>query len=150
MKKIAITLVLFLGLVYARDVAPVNNKLVQKECSSCHMVYQPGLLPSRSWTKIMENLSNHFGVDASLDKKDNQDILKYLKNNAGKYYVAKYGKNKKVPIRFTSTRYFKRAHHEVRRSTFKKKSIQSASNCIACHTTANRGIYNEDYVRIPR
>ena len=37
------------------------------ECSSCHMAYHPGLLPERSWRKMMAELDKHFGQNASLD-----------------------------------------------------------------------------------
>ena len=42
------------------DVAPVNNQLYIKECGSCHFPYQPGLLPSNAWNKMMEKLLSHF------------------------------------------------------------------------------------------
>ena len=37
----------------------------------------PNLLPKKSWELIMGDLENHFGDDASLDEKTNQDIKLY-------------------------------------------------------------------------
>ena len=47
-----------------RDVAAVENPLYQEECGSCHMAYPPGLLPGRSWEKLMTGLADHFGENA--------------------------------------------------------------------------------------
>jgi cytochrome c len=157
MKKLILVGLILVGSLIASDVKPARNKLFLTECGSCHFAFQPGLLPNRSWKKIMKNLSNHFGVDASLDKKDNQTLSRYLasnsSDNSSEYLsrvINRYVSRNSTPIRFTKTRVFKNAHHELRSRVFRRKSILHASNCIACHTTANRGIYNEDYVRIPR
>jgi len=48
------------------DVAMVDNTLYQQECGSCHFAYQPGLLPARSWSTIMQGLDQHFGENAEL------------------------------------------------------------------------------------
>jgi hypothetical protein len=34
-------------------------------------------------------------------------------------------------------------------SIFKRKSIGSMANCEACHITAEKGIYDDDDVKIP-
>ncbi|MDH5218993.1 MAG: diheme cytochrome c, partial [Gammaproteobacteria bacterium] len=52
--------------IAARDVAVVTDSLYKEECSACHMAYQPGLLPARSWEKMMDNLADHFGENAEL------------------------------------------------------------------------------------
>ena len=49
------------------DVAAIANPVYKEECGSCHMAYPPGLLPARSWTKVMSGLDNHFGDNAELD-----------------------------------------------------------------------------------
>ncbi len=36
-----------------KGVTPVNDKLYLEECGACHFPYQPGLLPMRSWQKIL-------------------------------------------------------------------------------------------------
>ena len=44
---------------------PIKDAVVLKECGACHMAFQPQMLPKRSWGKIMSELPNHFGEDAS-------------------------------------------------------------------------------------
>ena len=39
------------------------------ECASCHTAYPPGMLPARSWERLMAGLDRHYGSDASLDAK---------------------------------------------------------------------------------
>ena len=43
----------------------VANAKWKTECSGCHMLYHPGLLPERSWNKMMAGLEKHFGENAS-------------------------------------------------------------------------------------
>ncbi len=157
MKYIYLVVIFISGILLASDVKPINNQLALKECGSCHFAYQPGLLPKRSWKKIISNLGNHFGTDASLDKKDEQMLLSYfIKNssdNSNQYLsrvITRYTRADKTPMRITTGVVFRRAHDELRRSTFLRKSVGNPGNCIACHRTAKRGLYNEDYVRIPR
>jgi hypothetical protein len=33
--------------------APIVNATYSQECGSCHMAYQPGLLPPQVWAQIM-------------------------------------------------------------------------------------------------
>ena len=84
MKRLMViaTLALSWALPAAADVAPVTNKQYQAECSACHMAYPPGLLPARSWQKLMGGLSNHFGDDASLAEQTRQALTEYLVLNA--------------------------------------------------------------------
>jgi hypothetical protein len=53
------------------DVAPVKNALYLEECGACHFAYQPGLLPSRSWKKMLsqQEAKNHFEEDITFDDK---------------------------------------------------------------------------------
>jgi len=57
----------------------------QQECAACHLAYPPGLLPRQSWIRLMNNLEQHFGSDASIDLKDVQEISVWLGANAGTY-----------------------------------------------------------------
>src|SRR5690606_15412168 len=71
------------------DVAPVTNPLYQQECVSCHMPYQPGLLPARSWEKLMANLADHFGDNAELAPEDQKAITAFLTAHAADQSGAK-------------------------------------------------------------
>lgn len=64
------------------DVAPVANAFYKEECGSCHFPYQPGLLPARSWQKMMGGLEDHFGENAELDAADAQQLTDYFTANA--------------------------------------------------------------------
>lgn len=128
-----------------------------KECGACHFAFPSQLLPKRSWDKIMNSLDSHFGDSASLDEATKAEILGYLDKNsaeagsskASRKLLASIGHNE-VPIRITDTNYFKRKHDEVRPDVFKRKSIGTAANCVACHPTAASGDFNEHKVRIPK
>lgn len=139
------------------DVAPVRNELYGSECGSCHFAYQPGLLPARSWQKMMGNLEDHFGDNAELEQVDQRAILDYLTANAADNSNFKRSRriagslhNTDVPLRISDTVYFKRKHHEIpQRFVAGNKQVGSFSNCAACHKQAESGSYNEHEVTIP-
>ncbi len=140
-----------------RSVFAPDNPIYKEECGSCHMVYPPGLLPARSWDKMMENLKNHFGDNATLDNQLQNNIRQFLSMNAAdrtalrrSQKIAKSIPADESPLRFTETYYFKRQHHEVGRKVWSRKSIGSPSNCVACHGRAEQGIFSERELSIPR
>lgn len=136
--------------------SPVMNAKFKAECTSCHMAYPPGLLPARSWTKMMNTLDKHFGEDASIDEASKKEVLDYLVkyssdhaySRRGTKILATIGNN--TPLRITETAYFIRKHDEISDSVFKRKAIGSKSNCLACHSGAESGNFEEHDVRIPR
>lgn len=135
----------------------VSNAKWKAECGSCHMVYHPGLLPERSWNKVMTGLDKHFGENTSLDAVTKNEIAKFLAiNSADKQNNRRSNRiNQSIPadatpIRISETRYFTSKHDEVSANTFKRKSIGSPSNCIACHKGAEKGDFSESQVRVPR
>jgi len=145
------------GYSYSKGVAPVSNELYKNECASCHFAYQPGLLPERSWIKLMSNLEDHFDTDASLEPEDNKKILRYLIDNSADKFT-NYKRSRKInqsirsydtPIAVSQTPYFKKEHREIRKDLITQKEVKSLSNCMACHTTADKGIYSERYINIP-
>lgn len=166
MKKTVIVLVFtaiglladsYFGFGAKRGVAPVTDKFYQSECASCHFAYQPGLLPERSWRKLMGGLSDHFGTDASLEPADNKRILKYLVDNSAEKFT-QYKRSRKInasiakdqtPIAVTKTRYFIRKHHELPKRVIVQKEVGGLANCMACHTTADKGVYSERAIKIP-
>lgn len=122
-------------------------KAYQTECASCHIAYAPRMLPAASWQRIMGNLKQHYGTDASLDAASVQAISGWLQANAGS--AARLGAAPEQD-RITRTRWFLHEHDDISAATFKRPSIKSASNCMACHTGADKGNFDEDSVRIPR
>jgi hypothetical protein len=142
-----------------KEVNPVNNKLYKDECGSCHFAYPPGLLPGKSWEKLLNEkaLSEHFGENAELDKADLATINEYVMANAAdkSYFkrarkIAKATEGVEAPLRITEVRYIKRKHHEIPERMIKgNKDVKSLSYCDACHTQANKGVFDEDTVKIP-
>ncbi len=166
MKKLVIASLLIAGSLVAdssssfggkKDVAAATDSLYLKECGSCHFAYQSGLLPSRSWVKVMEKLNDHFGTDASLEPEENKRILKYLVDNSAEKFT-NYKRSKKIndsvaaaetPIAITKTRYFIQKHRELSAKHIEQKEVKSLANCMACHTKADKGSYSEREINIP-
>ncbi|MBT9457455.1 MAG: diheme cytochrome c [Burkholderiaceae bacterium] len=125
---------------------PLNPKY-QQECAACHLAYPPGMLPAASWQRMMTQLPQHFGSDASLDPATLKELSSWLGANAGTY---KRVREEPPQDRITRSAWFVRKHDEVAAATWKLPAVKSAANCAACHTRADQGDFNERYVRIPR
>ena len=130
----------------------------ETECGSCHMAYQPELLPASSWGVIMAGLENHFGEDATSDLQTQQKILSHLNRFSAEKSDSRLSRRKimrslgnKVYLRISEIPKLKREHSEhISTSVLKRPAIRSIANCAACHIPAAQGEYDEDYVRIPR
>ena len=139
---------------HSTGVAPVNNPLYKTECGACHMAYQPGLLPARSWQKLMNGLDAHFGDNAELDSQTHQAITDYLIANSAdksdyrrsRRFAAAQG----TPLRISETSYFQHEHDEIpARLVTGNKEVRSFSNCNACHRKAEQGSFRERDILIP-
>ena len=143
-------LVLLCGLAQADDhgkaAAPVLP-LYKAECTACHVAYPPSLLPAASWQRLMQNLPRHFGTDASLDPAATAQLKTWLQANAGS---GKRTASEPPEDRITRGAWFLREHREIGAATWKQPSVKSASNCAACHTTADQGDFSERHIRVPR
>ena len=138
-------------------VAPVQSPIYKEECSSCHMAYPPGLLPARSWKKIMTGLDAHFGDNAELDADTFKNISEFLVKNSAD--TSEYRRSRKImrslgnndaPIRISETPYIKHEHDEIPNRLIKgNKKVNSLANCNACHSKAEQGLYSEHGVNIP-
>ncbi len=138
------------------NLLPVSNKLYKKTCGACHFAYQPGLLPERSWKKLMDSPGAHPGGALSLDDSTKEKIRKYLVHNCAENSPSKRSGNMlatidsgRTPLRISEVPYIKRKHNEIRPDVFKRKSVNSRGNCIACHRKAGLGVYDHDAV-IPK
>ena len=135
---------------------PVTNQTYKETCGECHFAYQPELLPSASWLKILNQLDDHFGEEIDADPDTIKTISDYLKTNAAENSSSKLSKKimkclgNQVPMRITDIPYIRRKHHELDPTVFKRESIGSMANCTACHITAEKGIYDDDDVKIPK
>lgn len=128
-----------------RSVTPLPAYM--QECASCHVAYPPGLLPAASWQRLMGQLSNHYGSDASLDPTMTAALTAWLSAHAG---TGKRANEMPAQDRITRAAWFVREHREVGAATWKRPAIQSPSNCAACHPRADQGDFDEHGIRIPR
>ena len=139
-----------------QHVAVVENDSSYKEiCGSCHFAYQPGLLPSRSWAKIIDVPDAHPGGALSLDEKTKTELKNYLTRNSAENSQSRLSKKimdsigSDVPVRISEIPYIKHKHREIAQEIFSRKAIGSRSNCIACHKSAKIGLYDDDDAVIP-
>lgn len=119
-----------------------------QECGACHLAYPPGLLPASSWQRLMSQLPQHFGSDASLDTATLNELSAWLERHAGRRQ--RVGTPPPPQDRITRSAWFLREHRRVPADTWTRASVKSPSNCTACHTRADQGDFDEDTVRIPR
>lgn len=133
------------------------NKAWQSECSSCHTLFHPTLLPAASWEKIMADLEDHFGDNASLDENTRKEVLEFLVSSSAEHSTSEAPqkllrsiKKGDVPIQITEIAYWKRKHSEIPSDVFKRKTVKSKSNCIACHPGAEVGSFEDADISIPK
>jgi mono/diheme cytochrome c family protein len=117
-----------------------------QECASCHAAYPPGMLPARSWQRVMNGLDQHYGTDASLDAATVQQLRAWLQAHAGTY---KRVSEEPPQDRITRSAWFERKHRKVEPAVWRLPSVKSAANCAACHTGADQGRFDDDNLRIP-
>lgn len=119
-------------------------------CGSCHMAYQPAMLPAASWRLIMSSLNEHFNEKVILKADVEEHITAYHVANAGDSktagkagQIALQGLRKDArPLRITDTPYFKQEHNFLENRIL-GDWVGSAANCTACHV----GAWVGDYLR---
>ena len=118
----------------------------QQECAACHLAYPPGMLPASSWKRMMSGLDKHYGTDASLDAATVQQLSNWLQSHAGTY---KRVAEEPPQDRISKSTWFERKHRAIAQKVWALASVKSASNCAACHTGANKGMFNDDNLQYP-
>lgn len=139
-------LALLAGMAYAdggRLSVPANATW-KEECGSCHIAYPPQLLNKQSWRQLMSGLDRHFGSNASLEPKQQQEISGFLQR-----YGSDNERRAATSLRISDTQWFVREHREISRSTWSDPAVNSRSNCTACHVNAERGDWSERSIRVP-
>jgi len=133
-----------------------EQPLFAEECSSCHTLYPPFLLPRASWAKMMDNLEDYFGNDASLENEDTLLIRNYLLSYAAesstKESALKILKSieNNATIAITKTPYWVKRHKEIDKEVFKSQKVKKISNCKACHQNFENGLLNDKDIQIPK
>ena len=126
---------------------PANVPAVYtQECASCHLAYPPGLLPARSWRRIMAGLDRHYGTDASLDAQTRQPIDAWLQAHAG---TTKRATEEPPQDRITRSAWFERKHRKIDPAVWLLASVKGPAQCAACHGDAQRGRFDEHELRMP-
>lgn len=118
----------------------------KSECGSCHLAYPPALLAKKDWLRTLSSLDRHFGSDATLDPKAQQEISRFLERSAGD--ANKLGSAGEPP-RISQTARFIRKHDEIPARYWRDPRVKSAANCEACHRGAADGRYSEHDIAIP-
>jgi hypothetical protein len=133
-----------------KKVEPLTDALTLKECGSCHMAFQPEFLPVRSWEKLMGNLTDHFGADASLSEKSQAHILAVLKARAADVTGMKEGRKMAAsipagvtPLRISEVPRWVKEHGKIQPNVWARPDIKSKANCLACHTAGEQGYYED-------
>lgn len=126
-----------------------ENPAFYKECISCHTLYPPFLLPSKSWVSMMDGLENHFGDDASLDAKTTESIKEFLVKNSAESSTKESSlrilaslEKDKTYLAITETLFWKNRHKKIDKEVFKRADIGKPSNCKACHDNIENGLLN--------
>lgn len=149
------------GVIYWGATAPSNSMAeiqtlpeYKQECGDCHPAYHPSLRTAASWQSIMNNLSDHYGEDASLDRQTMKEISTYLQaNNAQSFdteVAHKIGRHDTSSMRMTDTRYWQKKHDEIKENDFKHSAIGSKVNCNGCHQDADTGRYDDENIKLPK
>lgn len=135
---------LIIGVAGATDAAAsalewvpaISHPATVKECGECHMAFQPALLPAGSWMRIMDGLDDHFDENASLPAGVAASIRDYLAANAGRI-------GDPAITRITEQSWFVK-EHRFSPAVWQRPEIRTKSNCLACHSRAEQGIYDDD------
>ena len=124
----------------------------RSSCGSCHMVYPAYLLPKQSWNKMIDDLENHFGKDASLPEEDTELVRNYLMNNAAEHSTReaaiKVLDNLKTgsPQEITKTNYWKKTHKDITKEEF-EADYGIKSDCRTCHKTIKDGMVQDKEIK---
>ena len=100
----------------------------------------------RAWQRMLSGLDKHYGTDASLDTATTQQLLAWLRANAG---TSKRVREEPAQDRITRTAWFERKHRQIQPAVWNLASVKSPANCAACHTGAERGNFDDDNLRLP-
>lgn len=136
--------------------APALNQTYEQECGACHWAYFPGLLPARSWEKILAQPGDHFGEQLPTSPGDLGLVRDHLLANAAdKSSNKRSGKIMKsigsaTPLRVSQIAYLRDKHRGIGEEILQRKSVGGLGNCLACHPGAKGGDFDEDRAAIPR
>jgi len=65
----------------SKQLQPVTNPAYKETCGGCHFAYQPELLPTASWAKLLSGFDDHFGQTLDVHSETLATLTDYLKEN---------------------------------------------------------------------
>lgn len=152
-----LTAVLLFGaggvVIFALDEEEVYqaDELYVEECGACHLAYAPGLLPARSWQRMMWGLENHFEENAETDEETAAYVSNYLEVNAlkpstpSKWSMLLRNMPNEPPMRVTDLPGFKQAHEsELELLEGLTMGMEFFSPCQDCHRQADQGVFDKE------
>ncbi len=143
----------------ALPIAPARfDPAFAEECSACHILYHPSLLPAADWDRLMAGLDDHYGEDASLDAGATKRIRDWLVANAAETADTRPAHLFTLPTHadgalgsIAATAAWHNLHDDALESgAFEVKSVRSRANCEACHKDAETGFFSPFNVNIPK
>lgn len=129
--------------------APVADPLVKEECGSCHLAFAPSMLPAKSWQRMMVNLIRTSGITPVLIRPSpkNHPLSRCQRRrrrwSALQQQVAEGRGLGQCPQRITELPKWVREHRKVPDWEWRHKDVRTKANCVACHTGAEQGYYDE-------
>ena len=105
----------------------------------------------------MNDLENHFGDDATLSAENFQTLSKYLNDHSAEKNMNYKRSNRivssipvgQIPDSISTTPYMIKKHKDIRKDLITQKEVKGLFNCIACHKTADKGMYGDRDINIP-
>lgn len=133
-----------------------RNQVWQEACSECHIAYHPSLLPNRSWQRMLNEQSDHFGEDLFLAPETIAVLRRFTAESAAdrvdrevSWRTLQSLNDGEAPLRITDTPYWKSVHREIAADVWKRPSVNGKFNCAACHQDAGQGGFMNGAMRIP-
>jgi len=140
--------------VSAESFPPIKNSVVKTECGECHMAFFAEMLPRKSWLKILNNLTDHYGEDASVDPDLLKDIITHhitrasdvLNTRGARKWREGIDRTKgEAPERITTApRYIRKHDDDDFKEMWEKYNVTSKADCVACHKDADKGLFDDD------
>lgn len=134
-----------------------DDPVWREACSECHLEYHPSLLPARSWEKLMQQSSDHFGEDLALEPEQAAAIRDFLVANSAEHEATeaawKINSNEaasQTPLRITRLRYWKWKHSRIIETVWRRPSVNGRGNCAACHQDARQGAFEDSAIKVPK
>jgi hypothetical protein len=111
------------------------------ECGSCHTLFPPSMLARPEWARVMEQLQQHFGSDASLEPARHDEVAAFLDRFSSPSVSPEIARD---PIpRITATNRFINKHQGALR-LLRRGKIRSLADCDFCHARMSMGNTSHD------